>query len=133
MPWKTYNPKQAMPERYKFLSDWGVDIPTTDSYAYAFYGKAYNWVYNKLKICESQKLPCGPIGTTPTEFPVIVKPIINLLGGGNKATIAHNIEQYESIQDGGLFWSPFQLGNHYSVDLIVLDGPFTETDSITSV
>lgn len=127
MPWKNYNPKQVMPEKYKDLSEWGVDIPTTDDYAYSFYGKSINWVYNKLKICESQNLPCGPVGTRPTEFPVIIKPIINLYGGGNRATIAHTIEQYEQVLDGGLFWSPFQLGEHYSVDLIVLDGKVQTT------
>ena len=127
MPWKTYDPKQSMPKQYKDLSRWGVDIPTTDSYAYSFYGKSLNWVYNKLKICESQSIPCGPVGTTPTQYPIMIKPIINLLGGGNKTSIAHNFEQYETAQDGGLFWSPFQLGEHYSVDLIVLEGKVQTT------
>jgi len=127
MSWKTYNPKQVMPKHYKDLSEWGVDIPTTDIYAYSYYGKPFNWVYNKLKICESQNLSCGPIGTIPTEFPIIIKPIINLLGGGNRASIAHNMEQYIKIQDGGLFWSPFQIGEHYSIDLIILEGKVQTT------
>lgn len=121
MPWTTYNPKISMPIAYNQLSEWGIDIPTTDACAYKYYDK-FRWVYNKIKVCESQHLPCGPIGTTPTSFPVIIKPIINLLGGGNKIQIAHTLEQYECIQDGGLFWSPFQLGEHYSVDLVVLRG-----------
>jgi len=127
MPWKDYDPKIAMPTVYQELSEWGEDIPTTDTYAYSFYGKSFNWVYNKLKVCESQSLPCGPVGTTPTHFPVIIKPIINLYGGGNKATIAHTPAQYEAIQEGGLFWSPFQIGEHYSVDLIVLEGEVQTT------
>lgn len=121
MPWTTYNPKISMPTAYNQLSEWGIDIPTTDACAYTHYPK-FQWVYDKIKVCKSQNLPCGPIGTTPTSFPVIIKPIINLLGGGNRIQIAHTLEQYEYIQDGGLFWSPFQLGEHYSVDLIVLDG-----------
>lgn len=122
MPWETYDPKLAMPKTYSLLSDWGDVIPTTDSYAYSFYGKELNWVYNKIKICESQNLPCGPLGTSPSQYPVIVKPIINLWGGGNNVAIAHSVEQYEEIKTAGLFWSPFHIGEHYSVDLIVLDG-----------
>lgn len=128
MSWKNYNPKNAMPKCYEHLSEWGVDIPTTDCFAYSYYSENnHNWVYNKLKICESQGIPCGPIGTAPTQYPVIVKPIINLLGGGNSVRVAHNEEQYEQIQDGGLFWSPFQLGEHYSIDLILLDGKVQHT------
>lgn len=127
MPWKDYNPKKSMPSTYALLSDWGNDIPTTDTYAYSFYSKSFNWVYNKLLVCETQNIPCGPVGTEPTEYPVIIKPIINLWGGGNSIKIAHDKEQYNNIKSAGLFWSPFQIGEHYSVDLIVLKGEVKET------
>jgi hypothetical protein len=127
MPWKYYNPRKAMPDAYKDLSEWGVDIPTTDTFAYPNNLGTYDWVYNKMKICATQNLPHGPIGTTPTVFPVIIKPIYNLYGGGNSIQVAHTIEEYENIQDGGLFWSPFQMGEHYSVDIIMLHGKIQET------
>lgn len=127
MPWETYDPKLAMTKAYELLSTWGEPIPTTDTYAYSFYGPTLNWVYNKLKICESQNIPCGPVGTEPTEYPVIIKPIINLWGGGNSIKIAHDQEQYASIKTAGLFWSPFHIGTHYSIDLIVLNGIVQDT------
>lgn len=128
MPWKNYNPKQKMSSKYSELSSWGVDIPTTDDFAYTHEAnKPFKWVYNKLLICETQNLPCGPVGTEPTQYPIIVKPIYNLWGGGNSIKVAHNPEQYHNIKTAGLFWSPFQLGEHYSVDAIVLNGEVVET------
>lgn len=126
MPWTTYNPKEAMASIYTDLSEWGVNIPTTDVASYE-HNKQHRWVYNKIKVCESQNLACGPIGTDPSVFPVIIKPIINLLGGGNSIRVAHTLEEYNKIQTGGLFWSPFEIGEHYSVDLIILHGEVKET------
>jgi hypothetical protein len=127
MSWKNYNPKKHI-KHYENLSDWGVEIPTTDEIAYTIPRNApYKWVYDKLKICESQNLPCGPIGTQPTQYPVIVKPVYNLWGGGTSVHIAHNQQQYDKIKIGGLFWSPFHIGEHYSIDLIVLNGQVQET------
>ena len=54
----------------------GVVIPTTDDVAYNQSFKDFRWVYNKMVICHTQKIPHGPLGTTPTEYPICVKPII---------------------------------------------------------
>lgn len=122
MPWKNYNPKAAMPQHYNQLSDWGTVIPTSDEMAWTT-NKQYNWIYNKLSIAQSQNIPCGPIGTEPTEYPVIIKPITNLAGGGVGAFLCHNPSQYDSIKHAaGYFWSKFMFGEHYSIDLIVLNG-----------
>jgi len=122
MPWKNYNPKQAMPNAYKELSEWGMVIPTSDDVAWIV-NPEYNWVYNKLAVALSQNIPSGPIGVEPTEYPVIVKPITNLAGGGVGATVCHNKEQYSKIMHlAGYFWSRFHLGTHYSIDVIVLNG-----------
>ena len=45
------------------------DIDTWESY------KFHKRMYNKLWLVEEQGIPCGPIGTTPTSFPIIIKPI----------------------------------------------------------
>ena len=58
MPWKNYNPRLAMPNHYKELSDWGRVIPTSDEVAWITNPK-HNWVYNKLQIALSQNLPAG--------------------------------------------------------------------------
>jgi hypothetical protein len=122
MPWKAYDPKLAMPKSYNILSDWGVVIPTSDEVAWTTNPK-YNWIYNKLDIAKSQNIPCGPIGTDPTEYPIIVKPITNLAGGGTGAFVCHSKEQYKkAANNAGYFWSRYNLGEHYSVDLILLNG-----------
>jgi hypothetical protein len=122
MPWRNYNPKAAMPAHYYDLADWGIVIPTSDEVAWVVNSK-YNWVYNKLSIAQSQNIPCGPLGTEPTEYPVIIKPITNLYGGGVGAFLCHSPEQYASIKhNAGYFWSRYLFGDHYSIDLIVVDG-----------
>jgi hypothetical protein len=122
MPWKNYNPKQAMPTQYNQVSDWGVVIPTSDELAWVI-NKKHNWVYNKILVAQTQNIPCGPMGTEPTEYPVIIKPITNLYGGGVGAFVCHNTEQYSNVKHlAGYFWSRYELGQHYSVDLIVLQG-----------
>lgn len=122
MPWKNYNPKLAMPNYYKYLSDWGSVIPTSDEVAWTTNPK-HNWVYNKLQVALSQKLPAGPIGTDPTTYPVIIKPITNLYGGGVGAILCHNAEQYSQYKNlAGYFWSKYLFGTHYSTDLIVVKG-----------
>jgi hypothetical protein len=121
--WKNYNPKVALPHMYDSLSEWGIDIPTTDDFAYiSEQNKPFKWVYNKLLVCETQNIPCGPVGTEPSTYPLIIKPIYNLWGGGNSIKVAHNKEQYDSVKTAGLFWSPFLLGEHYSFDLAVVKG-----------
>lgn len=122
MPWKNYNPKEAMPQQYSTLSDWGAIIPTSDEVAWVM-NKKHSWIYNKLAIAQSQDIPCGPTGTYPTEYPVIVKPITNLSGGGVGAFVCHSVEQYNSIKHiAGYFWSRYNFGEHYSTDLIVVKG-----------
>jgi hypothetical protein len=122
MPWKNYNPKTAMPKQYREVSDWGVIIPTSDEVAWTT-NKKHNWVYNKLLVAQSQNIPCGPIGTEPTEYPIIIKPITNMSGGGIGAFVCHTKEQYNKNKHlAGYFWSRYLLGQHYSVDLIILEG-----------
>jgi hypothetical protein len=122
MPWKNYNPKIAMPKQYKDLSDWGTVIPTSDEMAWTVNPK-YRWVYNKLELALSQGIPAAPLGVEPTEYPVIVKPITNLSGGGIGAFVCHTHEQYKKCKDiAGYFWSRYHFGTHYSIDLIVVNG-----------
>lgn len=111
-----------MPRQYAEVSDWGLVIPTSDEIAWTVNPK-YRWVYNKLDIALSQGIPAAPLGVDPTEYPVIIKPITNLSGGGVGAFICHNEEQYQKYKHiPGYFWSRYQFGTHYSVDLIVLNG-----------
>ena len=70
-----------------------IIIPINDIDAWSHFTK-YNWIYNKIKICQTQKIPCAPIGTTPPSFPVILKPIINLYGMGWGSRVVNNKKEY---------------------------------------
>jgi len=126
MTWANHNPIQSMLEHYHEVSNEDdVLIPTTDDVAWTHF-RDHRWVYNKMQICESQDIPYGPVGTPPTEYPVCVKPIYNLFGGSVKSQVCHNEEQYRQIIDPSLFWSPYHMGDHYSVDLIMSNGRVVE-------
>ena len=68
-------------------------IPTNDTIAWLKYPD-YQFVYNKLWIAQSQDLPCGPMNVYPDKYPIIFKPIINLIGMSRGFKIINNIEEY---------------------------------------
>ena len=96
-----------------------IIIPVNDIDAWSYFPE-FNWVYNKIKLCQSQKVLCGPIGTTP-EFPIIIKPIINLFGMGFGSRIINNISEYNNSPPG-YFWMPLLKGDHLSYDFILVRG-----------
>ena len=65
--WSNYDPTQKMADFYQNVPSDGVLIPTTDEVAYEHF-EEHRWVYNKLYINETQDIPCGPVGTEPTEY-----------------------------------------------------------------
>lgn len=83
--------------------------------------KSNLWVYNKLQIALSQNIECGPLGIYPqsNQYPVLLKPIINLYGMGKDAIVAHNLEEYRHLSKtkSGLFWMKFLTGPHHSIDI----------------
>ena len=107
-----------------------VYIPTNDFEAWKRReNKPYLWIYNKLQIAQSQHLCCAPIGVKPLadNFPVIVKPIINLYGMGYHAYRFDNLDEYKRdvrkiLSLPGMFWSPFFKGKHISVDVLLQNG-----------
>ena len=122
MVWKNYDPIKQMPHLYEgHVGDDGVIIPTTDDVAYEN-NKDFRWLYNKMTICQTQKIPHGPLGTSPTEYPVCVKPVFNLFGGSIGSIVCHTEEQYRELTNPGTFWSRYAMGEHYSIDFILKDG-----------
>lgn len=98
-----------------------VVIPTDDEHAYKLYPE-HRWVYNKLRICDSQGIPGAPHGVPPRGFPVFSKPIYNMYGMGvggivieSEAELARNIR-------AGHMWMSLLEGEHVSTDAVVLDG-----------
>src|SRR5262249_18451358 len=108
-PWRTqYFPAvQGPPD---------VVVPTDDPHAYRLY-PAHRWIYDKLRICESQGLVHGPHGITPSGFPVFSKPIYNLRGMGVGGKILRTREEYEREQTPGHLWMPLLTGTHVGSDV----------------
>lgn len=98
-----------------------VLIPTEDADAYTLFPE-YRWVYNKLAICESQGIDCGPHGLHPRSYPVFSKPIYNMRGMGAGSRILHSEAEYKHNQRPGHMWSELLEGEHVSSDVAVIDG-----------
>tara|TARA_B100001093_G_scaffold351644_1_gene336148 strand:- start:87 stop:926 length:840 start_codon:yes stop_codon:yes gene_type:complete len=87
-----------------------IKIPINDFQAYKMF-ESMNHVYNKKWIAESQDVLCGE--KTPSKYPVIVRPIINLYGMG-KGT--YYLTKNKSL-DKNYFWTEILKGNHISLDV----------------
>ena len=90
----------------------------------------YRWIYIKSNLCDIQSIkwyPC-PVEPDNIDFPVIVRPLINLSGMGSEVTIAENLDEYRELSCYGYFATPFINGKHTSHDLIIKKGvPINET------
>lgn len=120
-PFRYYDPRSV--EAYKNLKvSEGVIIPTTDEGAWEYFSK-FRWVYNKLDIAISQGIKCAPMGIAPEQYPVFMKPIINLHGMGVGSKILSTEEEYDKEKHkSGNFWMEFFNGEHLSHDLVVNNG-----------
>lgn len=97
------------------------NIPTNDKDAYqTFYDN--NDVYNKLYLSQLQGLDAAPVGITPIEFPVIIKPIINLYGMSNGFKKIDSIDNYQIKKEYGMFWQKYLDGIQYNFDINMKDG-----------
>ena len=99
----------------------GVTIPTDDILAYRLYPD-HRWIYNKILICETQGLECGPQGITPSKFPVFSKPVYNLRGMGINSRAIKNSGELNCYCLPGHFWMDFLRGEHVSSDAAVING-----------
>lgn len=98
-----------------------VLIPTDDPDCWLLYPE-YRWIYDKLKVADSQGLSCGPHGLMPERFPVFSKPMTNLKGMGiGSRTIPSRAEMERNYQPGHM-WMQLLEGAHVSTDCAVLDG-----------
>jgi hypothetical protein len=116
---------EADPWRLQYFADVAcppeVRIPTEDPDAYAW-NPRQRWVYNKLRIAESQGLRCAPHGVCPPEFPVFSKPITNLQGMGVGSRVLADLEHYRRSMTPGHFWMTLLEGEHVSTDVALVRG-----------
>ena len=97
------------------------NIPINDIDAWNDF-KDNNFIYNKLNLIQLQKIDCGPIGTMPNSYPIIIKPIINLYGMSRGFKIIKNKKEYLENQNDGFFWMPYLSGKNYTIDIILNKG-----------
>lgn len=98
-----------------------VRVPTEDADAWLWNPQA-RWVYDKLKVAESQGFACGPHGVVPPAFPVFSKPVFNLRGMGSGSRVLRDRADYERHNRPGHIWTPYFEGEHVSTDAAVTGG-----------
>jgi hypothetical protein len=90
--------------------------------AYHF-NKGYEHIYDKKWVTESQNNKCGFMNEIPIQFPVFIKPIINLKGGNRDCYIINNINEFNKYSNReDLFWSKLYEGEEGSTDFLLDKG-----------
>ena len=113
------------PWRYQFFE--GVDcpddvvIPTDDPDCWQLHPN-HRWVYDKLRVAESQGLTCGPHGVLPPGYPVFSKPMVNLKGMGIGSRVVASAAELDGSYEPGHMWMPLLAGDHVSTDCAVENG-----------
>jgi hypothetical protein len=109
-----------------------VLIPTDDPDCWAWYPQQ-RWIYDKLRIAESQGLACGPHGILPERFPVFSKPMINLKGMGIGSRVMRTPSDFEHGYQPGHMWMELLTGPHVSTDCAIVDGTIAWSRHATGV
>ncbi len=99
-------------------------IPTDDPDSWNWYPD-HRWIYDKLRIAQSQGLACGPHGVQPETFPVFSKPMTNLKGMGIGSRVIRSAAELDHFYAPGHLWMPLLTGVHVSTDCSVEDGRIT--------
>jgi hypothetical protein len=110
------------------------EIVVSDQHAWIKYPE-YHFIYNKLWVAESQDLECGPMYVYPNDscYPVIFKPIINLMGMSKGIKKINNNKEYdENIRDG-FFWEKYLIGEHLCIDVVMKNNEILFTSCLISV
>lgn len=82
----------------------------------------HQFIYNKLWVAQSQFIDCAPMEVYPRKYPIVFKPIINLIGMSRGFRKINNKEEYDKYLQDGLFWEDFLEGDHWCIDLILNKG-----------
>ena len=106
-------------------------IPLNDFEAYSYPSNLrYLHLYDRYYIFFSQGMKCGL--EPPLEYPVFVKPRVNLAGMGKNALIITNLDSYKNhVQKcpcDELFWAVVLVGEHLSIDFF-----FKESDILHTI
>ena len=84
-------------------------------------------IYNKLWLSNIQNLKCNPIPIIPSEYPVIIKPIINLEGMSKGFKKINSKKEYtDNCNLPGYFYQKYLDGNQYNFDIIINNGEIVD-------
>ena len=103
------------------------DLFLDDTDAYKKYPN-FNHIYNRLDILKEQDVNSDPIGIMPTEYPIIIKPIIDLMcecSTENNIRMSSEKEYLCYLNNKpckGSFWYNEIKGNHYISNLLLKNG-----------
>lgn len=98
-----------------------VEIPTDDPDCWLLHPR-HRWIYDKLRVAETQGLAAGPHGVMPASFPVFSKPVTNLKGMGLGSRTVRSAAEMEHHYQPGHMWMPLLSGDHVSTDCAVEAG-----------
>jgi hypothetical protein len=98
-----------------------VHIPTDDIDGYKF-NPRHRWIYNRLKVAQSQGIECGSSGTAPHRYPVFCKPVTNLKGMGAGTRVLECERAFAENCGPDDFWMKLLTGVHVSSDWAVVKG-----------
>ena len=101
-----------------------VHIPTDDVDGYKF-NPRHRWIYNKLRVAQSQGLEGGLHDMPPPRYPVFCKPVTNLKGMGAGTSVLANERDFRENCRAGDFWTKLLTGEHVSTDWAVVCGEAT--------
>lgn len=82
----------------------------------------HQFIYNKLWVAQSQFIDCAPMKVYPRKYPIVFKPIINLIGMSRGFRKINNKEEYHKYLQDGLFWEDYLEGDHWCIDLVLNKG-----------
>lgn len=108
----------------QFKIPFSKKIITNDPDAYK-YNPKHRHIYNKLWITQSQGIKCGKMKELPNkeDFPVFIKPIINLRGGNRDCYKINTIEEFKQYKErNDMFWSIYINEQEASTDFLLDKG-----------
>lgn len=82
----------------------------------------HQFIYNKLWVAQSQFIDCAPMEVYPQKYPVVFKPIINLIGMSRGFRKINNKDEYNKYLQDGFFWEDYLEGDHWCIDLVLNKG-----------
>jgi hypothetical protein len=99
----------------------GTVVPVDDPTGWRLY-PAFRRLYDKLFICVSQGVPCGPHGVLPRRYPVFSKPVMNLHGMGALGYVVRSSSDMKARFTPGHLWMRLLRGRHISTDVALARG-----------